>query len=463
MRITRKYPLLAACVLLAASSFSLPAAAAANVKIPAKVCDVTAYGADGERQQIQLNTEPFQKAIDDCAAAGGGTVRVPAGNYLVAPLQLRSNVRLQLEKNATIVASTVESSYRATPETKSGEAENGWLPFISVANAENVAITGEGTIDGQGAVWWERYRANVRETPARRASTDRPRLIYVKNSRNVLIEGVSLVNSPSFHVVLRYSEDVDVTRTRIATPWHAPNTDAIDPIDSRRVRITWNDIDNNDDHVAIKAEKADPKYPDGVTSDIYIAHNTLRQGRGISIGSESSGGVNNVLVEHNSFIGSMYGLRIKSPRGKGGRVSNVIYRDTKMVDVGVPLVFSGYYKGAPNDQAELDRALAEGGFVVGDQLYPADTDPAQPFDAVKTPHFSHIAVSNLVSTGKSRAAGYIVGVPEAAITDFRFENVKIEADKGLLIRNASVQGRKFEVRARQGEAFILQKDAKLQR
>ncbi len=463
MRITRKYPLRAACVLLAASSFRLSAAAADHVKIPAKVCDVTAYGANGERQQILLNTEPFQKAIDDCAAAGGGTVRVPAGNYLVAPLQLRSNVRLQLEKNATIVASTVESTYRATAETKFAEAENGWLPFISVANAENVAISGEGTIDGQGAVWWERYRANVRETPARRASTDRPRLIYVKNSRNVLIEGVSLVNSPSFHVVLRYSEDVDVTRTRIATPWHAPNTDAIDPIDSRRVRITWNDIDCNDDHVAVKAEKADPKYPDGVTSDIYIAHNTLHQGRGISIGSESSGGVNNVLVEHNSFIGSMYGLRIKSPRGKAGKVTNVTYRDTKMVDVGVPLVISGYYKGAPNDQAELDRALAEGGFVVGDQLYPADSDPAQDFNPVKTPQFSNVTVKNLVSTGKSKAIGYVVGVPEATIKSLRFENVKVEADRGLLVRNAELTLKDSKLKARQGESFILQKNATLQR
>jgi len=463
MRITSRNRLFVACLLIAGAGVSLSAHAEAVIRIPAKVCNVEDYGANGERQQILLNTEPFKKAIEDCASAGGGTVRVPAGNYLVAPLVLKSNIRLLLEKNATLVASTVESGYRATPETKFAEAENGWLSFISVADAENVAISGEGTIDGQGAVWWERYRANVRETPARRASTDRPRLIYVKNSRNVLIEGVSLVNSPSFHVVLRNSDNVDVTHTRIATPWHAPNTDAIDPIDSRNVRITWNDIDNNDDHVAIKAEKANPKYPDGVTANIYVAHNTLRQGRGISIGSESSGGVNNVLVEHNSFIGSMYGLRIKSPRGKGGKVTNVTYRDTKMVDVGVPLVFSGYYKGAPNDQAELDRALAEGGFVVGDQLYPPDSDPVQPFDEVKTPHFSHITVSNLVSTGKSRAAGYIVGVPEAAISDFRFENVKIEADQGLLIRNATVQGKKLEVRARKGEAFILQKDGKLLR
>ncbi|NSL56937.1 glycoside hydrolase family 28 protein [Uliginosibacterium aquaticum] len=448
-------------ICLALAALAPSAWAVTDIRIPAKICDVTAYGANGERQQIVLNTTPIQQAIDDCALAGGGTVLFPPGNYLTDPIFLKSNIRLKLEKGAILVASSIESSYRATPETKYAEAENGWLPFISVAGAENVAISGEGTIDGQGAVWWERWRSNVRANPAKRGSTDRPRLIYIRNSHNVLVEGVTITNSPSFHVVMRYSEDIDVTRTRIVSPPFAPHTDAIDPIDSRNIRITHNYIDNNDDHVAIKAEKADPRYPDGVTSNIYIAHNTIKGGRGISIGSESAGGVSNVLVEHNSFDGSMYGLRIKSPRGKAGKVTNITYRDTKMVNVGVPLVFSGYYKSAPENAEELARALAEGGFVVGDQLYPADSDPAQAFDAVKTPHFSNIRIINLVSTGKSKAAGYIVGVPEAPISAFSFENVKIEAERGLLIRNASVEARKFSLKARMGNQLILQKDGKL--
>ena len=88
------------------------AQAAVDIKIPAKVCDVTAYGADGFHQQIVPNTEAFEKAIDDCASAGGGTVRVPAGNWLVAPFALKSNIRLLLEKNATLVASSEESAWK---------------------------------------------------------------------------------------------------------------------------------------------------------------------------------------------------------------------------------------------------------------------------------------------------------------------------------------------------------------
>lgn len=433
-----------------------PVVAKTAISIPAKVCDVTTYGANGDQQAIALSTEYFQRAIDECAAAGGGTVEVPAGNYLSAPLALRSNVRLHLAKDATLVATTEELNFRITPEMERLGFGSGWLPFISVANAENVAISGEGTIDGQGAVWWERWRSNVRANPAKRRTTDRPRLIAITNSHNVAVEGVTLVNSPSFHIVMRYSEDVDITRTRISTPWHAPNTDAIDPVDSRNVRITYNTIDCNDDHVAIKAERPDSKYPDGVVRNIYIAHNTLLQGRGISMGSETAGGIDGVLVEHNTFRGSMYGLRIKSPRGKGGMVRNVVYQDTVMVDVGVPLVFSGYYQGAPANPQELVQMLATGSFVVGDQIYPPDTDAALAFVPASTPSFSGITVRNLISRGKSKAAGYIIGVPEAALTGVVFENVQIEARTGLLVRNASIQTKSLQIKTQSGAPLLLQ-------
>ncbi|MCA7011449.1 glycoside hydrolase family 28 protein [Dickeya dadantii] len=451
------FSLLASCALA-----SVAAQAAEKVAFPDRVCNVTQYGAEGHRLQIALNTESFQKAIDECAAAGGGTVLVPAGNYLVEPLFLKSNVRLHLEKNATLVASTGENAYRATDSTRYAEAENGWLPFISIADAQNVAITGEGTIDGQGAVWWERWRAAIRAT-GKKGGTDRPRLIYVTRSNRVLIDGVTLTNSPSFHVVMRYAHDVTVNGTNIVAPWHAPNTDAIDPIDSQNIRITNNVIDCNDDHIAIKAEKPDSRFPNGVVDNIYIANNVLKQGRGISIGSETSGGVNNVLVENNRFEGSMYGIRIKSLRGKGGEVKNVTYRHTRMVDVEVPLVFSGYYQAAPIVQAEVDKLLQAGGFTLGEQIYPPDTEPAQPFDKVKTPHFSRVTIVDLESTGRSKAAGYIIGVPEAPLSGFHFEQVRIDAEKGLRVRNAELATKGLNLNVKQGDALLLDKGANVTR
>ena len=450
----RSLSLIALCILGA-----LPvsqALAASSVKFPDKICDITEYGAEGHRLQIALNTEAIQQAIDDCAAAGGGTVLVPEGNYLTNPLFLKSNIQLKLDKNATLVASTEIDAYRANDQTKYAEAENNWLPFISIADANNVAIVGEGTIDGQGAVWWERWRENIRAT-GKKGGTDRPRLVYVKNANNVLIDGITLTHSPSFHIVTRYSHDVDINGTRILSPWHAPNTDAIDPIDSQNIRITNNYIDCNDDHIAIKAEKPDSRFPDGVVDNIYIANNTLKQGRGISIGSESAGGVNNVLVENNTFEGSMYGIRIKSPRGKGGEVKNIVYRNTTMKDVEVPLVFSAYYKAAPIVQAEVDELLKAGGFTMGEQIYPPDSDPKQPFDKHKTPHFSNITVENLTSTGKSRAAAYIIGTPEAPLSGFHFTNVNIEADRGIRVRNAELETKGLNVTVKEGP--VIQKDA----
>jgi len=421
------------------------------------VLDITEYGADGSRLQIALNTEAIQQAIDACAAAGGGTVRVPAGNFLTAPLSLRSKVCLHLDRGATLVASTAEAQYRPSDANRHLAAENGWLPFLSIADAHNVAITGEGTIDGQGAVWWERWREHIRAT-GKKGGTDRPRLIYIVRSQNVLVEGLTLTHSPSFNIVMRHAENINVRRTHIASPFHAPNTDAIDPIDSRNIRITHNVIDCNDDHIAIKAERPDPRFPLGVVSNIYIAHNTLLQGRGISIGGETSGGVHNVLVAHNRFEGSMYGLRIKSSRGKGGQVRNVRYVDTTMVDVAVPLVLSGYYEAAPIVKSEVEAILAKGGFMVGEQLYPPDTDPCQEYDIYKTPDFARIMIDGLTVTGQCKAAGYVVGVPEAPMQDLHFQNVHIEARHGLVVRNAKIHADRLQIKAKLGPAWTLEKD-----
>ncbi|VED53674.1 glycoside hydrolase family protein [Raoultella terrigena] len=132
---TRPFPLLAAAAIVGVIPFHTVLAASA-VTFADKVCDVTQYGAEGHRLQIALNTDAIQKAIDDCAAAGGGTVRVPKGNYLTNPLFLKSNIRLKLEKDATLVASSEVAAWRGDEKTQYAAAENGWLPFISIADAQ---------------------------------------------------------------------------------------------------------------------------------------------------------------------------------------------------------------------------------------------------------------------------------------------------------------------------------------
>lgn len=437
---------------------------AAQIKVPDNQCNVRNYGA--EATGIWYDTPAFQKAIDDCASKGGGTVIVPAGYYLSAPLFLASNIRLDVQKGAVIQASGEESYYHPTAETQKWagvpklwpNAEK-WLAFLNIADAENVAITGEGVIDGQGAILLESWRANARKTGSK-GSTNRPRLVFIKNASNVLIEGITLQNSPSFHVVFYNTEDITINKTTITAPDWWQNTDAIDPMHSRKVRITNNTLSVGDDHIAIKSV-----FKDDNTHDFYIAGNTFLSGRGLSVGSESSGGVRNIVAENNTFKGSMYGIRIKSPRGVGGLVKDVVYRNTTMVDVKTPIVLSGYYKGAPANAEARNKALTEGefagGFMLGDQIYPADTEAAKPFDVNKTPHFDNIVFENLTSTGKSEQAAYIIGTPEKPFTNVQFKKVNITAERGIQIRNASVTAKGIKITARNGKPVLLEKSGEL--
>lgn len=436
----------------------------ADLNIPARECNVREFGA--KASGIWYDTDAFQTAIDTCARLGGGKVVVPPGYYLTAPLFLASNIQFDVRKGAVIQAGAEEALYRPTPERQkwSGvpklwpNAEK-WLAFLNIADAENVAITGEGIIDGQGAVLLEGWRANARKTGSK-GSTNRPRLLFIKDAKNILIEGVTLQNSPSFHVVFYNTEDITINRSTIRAPDWWQNTDAIDPMHSRRVTITGNTISCGDDHVAIKSV-----FKDDNTHDFYIAHNTFLEGRGLSIGSETAGGVRRVLAENNVFKGSMYGIRIKTRRGVGGLVSDVVYRNTKMTDVETPIVLAGYYKGAPLKEEDIAKALKEGefagGFLLGNQIYPADSDPARPVEANKTPQLDNIVFDNLVSTGKSQQAAYIIGTPEKPFTGLSFRKVRIEAERGMQIRNATVSARDMQIRARQGKAVWLEKDGLL--
>ncbi len=452
-------------LLLAALLAAAPAHGQAKTSFPDRMCDVTQYGAQGTK--LWFDTEAFQKAIDDCAAKGGGTVRVPRGMYLVGPLFLKSNINFKVEKYAEVLAATDAALYGTTDHPVTPQGKSSKYSFLNITDAENVAVTGEGLIDGQGAVWWERMRAYWRGNTSFASSGDarqnqsdtRPRLVMVRGSRNVLFQGVRFENSPSFNIVLRNSEDITIDHVSIIAPAHAPNTDAIDPIDSRNVLITNNTISCGDDVVAIKGNGPDAKHPDAVSANIVIRGNTILQGRGISIGSGTQGGVKHVLAENNTFDGSMYGFRIKTRRGHGGEVSDVVFRNNTMRNVQMAFVISGYYEYKPLDPKEAERQVQAGGFILGNQMWPGANDPAKPFVKDETPDIHDIVVENVIATGSDRA-GVVTGLPERAIKAVTFRNVRVEAGSGLLLRNAEViaEGTQFVVQS--GKPVIVQKRGK---
>ncbi len=279
-------------------------------------------------------------------------------------------------------------------------------------------------------------------------------------SRGITIEGVTLINSPSFHVVIKDSENVTIQGTTIRAPAHSPNTDAIDPIDSRNVLIAGNTLDVGDDVVAIKSLRVDSKHPNAAVANVTVRNNTCLAGRGISIGSETIGGVRNVIVEDNVIRGAMYGIRIKTPRGKGGEVSDIVFRNNRMENVATPVVLSGYYQSKPVDEAEVSRMLSRGGFVLNNQIYPGDADAVQPYVRNSTPFIRNVTVSGLTASGATRA-GIIVGLPERAIENVRLENVTIESSEGLLVRHAAVNGTGVKLSTRQGQPVIEEKGARV--
>jgi polygalacturonase len=393
-------------------------AAAACAK-SATVCDPKTFGAkaDGKTR----DTAAVQAAIDKCS---GGTVRVTAGTYLIAPITLKNNVTLQLDSGAKLLGTEDPADYR--DPAKAG----GFVSLVNATRQENIAITGEGVIDGSGAPWWEKARA------AKKAGTDlplRPRLVTFSRCKHIRVEGVTLANSPMFHLVPSMCEDVVIRRVKIDAPRDAPNTDGIDPAASRNVRISECVIDVGDDNIAVKSGTADPDHPNAAAGDITISNCTFLHGHGVSIGSETNGGVKGMRVENCKFIGTENGLRVKSYRGRGGIVSDLIYSDITMENVTAAITITEYYPKIPK------------------------TDEALPMKE-GTPAFRNIRIANLTATA-TKSAGVIVGLPESPITGVVLDNVRISAPTGIVVRNATVNTTKTTIEAKKGPAWVLEDKA----
>jgi polygalacturonase len=434
-----------------------PASAQASTAFPALVCNVRSYGAEANR--IFPDTEAFQKAIDDCAAKGGGTVEVPRGEYLVGPIFLRSNIRLNLAPYSEIAFAGDPDLYRANASRRAFAGDSKWVALINIADARNVAITGAGLIDGQGAGWWERWRADSRRTRSNEG-TNRPRMVQAVRSSDLLFEGVTLKDSPSFNLVVDGCDRVTVRRMKILAPAHSPNTDAIDPIDTRNMLIEENELSTGDDIVAIKAHRVDPRHPEASVENIIVRRNRGGAGRGISIGSGTSGGVRNILIEDNEIRGAMYGIRIKTLRGKGGLVQDVVFRNNRLLDVEVAMVFASYYEGYGFDFPAVARRLKrDGGFTLGMQIYPPDSEEAQPYKPNATPWIRNILVDGLDATADR--AGIIVGLPEKPIEGLTFRNARIAARQGVLVRHARVDATGLSVAASDGPAWVKERGAEV--
>lgn len=302
------------------------------------------------------DTARLQKAIDGCAAGKAVELRAAGAHriFLSGPLHLKAGVTLRVDANTALFASRDPRDYDLTPGSCGvlAEKSHGCKPFISAVDAPGSGIMGEGSIDGRGGevmlgqqiTWWDlAHRAKVVDK-----QQNCMRILNVDHSDNFTLYKITLRNSPNTHVSVSHSDGFTAWGVKILTPRTARNTDGIDPqAGAKNVTIAWSTIHTGDDDVSIKSDAS------GAASNMTIEHNHFYTGHGMSIGSQTVGGVDHILVRDLTIDGADNGLRIKSDRSRGGLVRDVTFENVCIRNSPNPLVFTPLYTIFPGDKLPI--------------------------------------------------------------------------------------------------------------
>jgi polygalacturonase len=308
-----------------------------------------AGGASAQTAGPAPDTERIQSAIDHCKP--GTAVELSAGGvhnaFLSGPLELRPGITLLVSGGVVLFASRNPREYDMRPEScgRVDDDGRGCKPLIHVNHAPHAGVMGAGVIDGQGgeqllnrdASWWDlAHQAKVEDK-----KQNCPRLIAADSSDDFVLYGITLRNSPNFHVIVSRTDGFTAWGVRIDSPATARNTDGIDPSSSTNVTIAYSWIRAGDDNVAIKAGQSGP------ASHMTILRNHFYSGHGMSIGSETQGGVSAIRVTDLTIDGADNGIRIKSDVSRGGLVHDVVYQDVCIRDVKNPIILDPFYSKTP--------------------------------------------------------------------------------------------------------------------
>ena len=367
--------------------------------------DVRRFGAKGDGATD--DTSALQAAILCCP--DGGRVWIPEGNYVTAPLFLRSHITLELAKGAVLSLTLDRSRFPILPGVSfpTGEGEETLLgtwegnPLDNFASAltgigvEDVRIIGEGVIDGRGqeAGWWKE--------PKLKHGAFRGHLLFLRSCRGVTVQGLTFRNSPAWNLHPAFSEDLSFLNIRVEAPADSPNTDGFDPQSCRRVRLFGAVFSVGDDCIAIKSGKIYMGRKYGAPcEDLEIAWCAMLDGHGgVTVGSEIAGGVKNVRVHHCVMRGNDRGLRIKTRRGRGRAsvLDDIRFQDVRMEGVKAPLVVNCLYFCDPD----------------GHSAWVQSREP-QPVDDT-TPTVGSILFERVEAKNCAACAGYILGLPERPV------------------------------------------------
>ncbi|MBE6340473.1 MAG: glycoside hydrolase family 28 protein [Bacteroidales bacterium] len=415
--------------------------------IPETRVNITHYGAVGDGSS--LCTEAFAAAMKDLAQRGGGHLDVPAGIWLTGPIQFESNCDLHVETGALVLFTADFDAYPDIETTYEGNKSTRKMSPLWAYEKHDISITGNGAFDGQGQHWrpskrgkfteqqwkeltqgngieyknvWypnakEDHLAGKPSQPDMRRTSLRPVLLEFTRCQRILLQDITLSNSPAWNTHPLMCEDFTMERVNVRNPWFAQNGDGLDLEACNRAIIKDCTFDVGDDAICIKSGKnAEGRSWKKPYQNVVIEGCTVLHGHGgFVIGSEMSSGANNIWIHNCIFNGTDTGLRMKSTRGRGGVVENIYIDHIYMINIaGDAFTFDLYYANKTVD--------GRGGNVTSSY-------DAVPTVTEETPCFRNLYISDIVCQGAARAI-WINGLPEMPLTNLIMKNSLFVCKRG---------------------------------
>lgn len=376
---------------------------------------------------------PIQKAVDACAAAGGGQVIVDSGEWQSGPIHLHSNIHLHLCKGCSISFSDRFSDYLPPVLTRWEGAEcYNYSPLIYARDCKNIAITGEGVLYGNGEVWWHfkmlqqeaanelcYAQSNGIPVEERVYGTEkaalRPSFIQFFSCENILIQGITLKNGPQWTLHPVYCKNVTIREVKVRT--EGPNTDGLNPDSCENVLIESCEFDTGDDCIAINS---------GINEDgwrvakpcrnIFIQNCRMTGGHGgLVIGSAMSGGVEHIYARNCEISGTDQGIRLKSMRGRGGCVKDVWFEDIKM-------------KKVKKQAVQISMFYPYSTVVPKTQMPPA-------FSEIHISNIKYEETEDEMIKGRCETALELMGLPERALRDIFLKDISLCAQNAFVCKD----------------------------
>lgn len=431
--------------------------------------NIIQYGAipDGRT----LNTQAINKTIERAASNGGGTVCIPAGSWVTGPIILKSNINLYLAKGALVLFTSDFTQYPLVVSSYEGVDAARCQSPITAEGLENIAITGQGILNGNGFYWRPLKKEKLNESEwknhllkyggaltddkktwypsvaAVKASTEknigklvdgkglgdfenikdflRPNMVRIAGSKNILIEGVTFENSPAWTTHILTSEHITVRGLKVKNPWYGTNTDAIDLESCKNILMEDCVFDTGDDGITIKSGRDEDGRKRAMPTENLVVNNctVYHAHGGFVVGSEMSGGAKNLFVSNCTFIGTDIGLRFKTTRGRGGIVEDIYISNINMKDiVAEAILFDMYYMAK-------DPVM-----LAGEKREPPVVEMLPVTEA--TPQFQHFHINNITCNGASKSI-FIRGIPEMHVKDVQMDNMVLQTKDGIDIQEAS--------------------------